>query len=164
MSHTSHYSDWNCDCKLNWYHQFTDIWIIMLLSTSYSPACEAQQSRMLSMTLSFSITGQYSVTTNFNSFHTITKPNLVPNTGNIHIIMCTIQNQNRKEKISTCALNHHMCNYNSSQFLSAFLCAKYKWTFFSSFFLGELLLFFSPFFVFVVCLSLIHIWRCRRWP
>ena len=132
MSYTSHYWDWNCDCKLNWYHLFTDIWIIMLLSTSYSPACEAQQSIMLSMKLSFRITWRDSVTTNFNSFHTTTKPNLVPNIGNAHLIMCTIQNQNRKEK-RTCALYHNMCSYNSSQFLSAFLCTKYKWTFFPSF-------------------------------
>ena len=81
----------------------------MLLSTSCSPACEAQQSVMLSMTLFFSITERDGVTNNFNSFHTTTKPNLVPNTGNIHLIMCTIQNQNRKEKRSTRVLYHNMC-------------------------------------------------------
>ena len=64
---------------------------------------------MLSMTLFFSITERDGVTNNFNSFHTTTKPNLVPNTGNIHLIMCTIQNQNRKEKRSTCVLYHNMC-------------------------------------------------------
>ena len=40
---------------------------------------------------------------------------------------------------TTCVLYHNMCSYNSSQFLSAFLCTKYKWTFFCCFFLGELL-------------------------